>query len=516
MKKLFAVILVLLFATPCFAADYYVAQTAAGSGNGTSCGNADALADLSWGAGNMVAPGDTLHLCGTLTSQLVLGASGTNNTTGRITIKFEDNAKFSAAYWGTTTDAAIYGTGKSYLLIDGGTNGIIECSANGTALANQQNASGIYLTDATNVEIKKITAQTLYVRTANSADANYYGVAVYFNNSSSDISVHDCNLSDSGAGIYAEFGVGGQNLSFYNNTMDDFGQGVLVAARGAGATMSSLLIYNNNLHKSFTWSGNASIHTNGIHIFTDDGGATSSLTGLRIYGNTITGVCGTNSTSLGMFIESYSDANTIVAPRIYNNVFAYDSNPGEGCGNGVILMERPYQAVIANNTFYSPTADFSNDISLGFYDEQTEGNIVVNNLHENSFMPVQMALGTDAVDVCNYNAYPSSAGIRFNYGSYAQYVYTYPPSGGWKEVSGFDVNSIQAASYINSTTYKLSVGSTAIGAGCSTNCGGVDLTAYFTTDKDGNTRTGTWDIGAMEYYEQGNKHGVTSMGVSKK
>ena len=30
---------------------------------------------------------------------------------------------------------------------------------------------------------------------------------------------------------------------------------------------------------------------------------------------------------------------------------------------------------------------------------------------------------------------------------------------------------------------------------------GVDLSVYFTNDRDGNTRTGTWDIGAYEYGE---------------
>jgi hypothetical protein len=28
---------------------------------------------------------------------------------------------------------------------------------------------------------------------------------------------------------------------------------------------------------------------------------------------------------------------------------------------------------------------------------------------------------------------------------------------------------------------------------------GTSLSTYFTTDKDGKTRTGTWDIGAYEY-----------------
>jgi len=45
---------------------------------------------------------------------------------------------------------------------------------------------------------------------------------------------------------------------------------------------------------------------------------------------------------------------------------------------------------------------------------------------------------------------------------------------------------------------------------------GKDLSAIFTVDRLGLTRTVPWSIGAYEYVETGSIHGVTSMGVSKK
>ena len=49
---------------------------------------------------------------------------------------------------------------------------------------------------------------------------------------------------------------------------------------------------------------------------------------------------------------------------------------------------------------------------------------------------------------------------------------------------------------VTSNTYKLSASSPAIGAAS-------NMSAYYTTDYDGNGRTGTWDIGAYEYTASG-------------
>jgi hypothetical protein len=57
---------------------------------------------------------------------------------------------------------------------------------------------------------------------------------------------------------------------------------------------------------------------------------------------------------------------------------------------------------------------------------------------------------------------------------------------------GYDTTGVNANPDYNVTTYILNSTSPAINVG-------TDLSAYFTTDKAGNTRSGTWDIGAYEY-----------------
>jgi len=75
-----------LCSIPAFSADFFIAQSAVGDASGSSCANAHAISGLTWGSGNNVAAGDTLHLCGTITTAITVGTSGTAGNI--ITIKF--------------------------------------------------------------------------------------------------------------------------------------------------------------------------------------------------------------------------------------------------------------------------------------------------------------------------------------------------------------------------------------------------------------------------------------------
>ena len=72
-------------------------------------------------------PGDTVNLWGTFTTPLSLTNSGTSGSP--ITFYFEPNTRFSAPYWPTA--GAIQFNFNSNLVVDGGVNGLIECTANG-------------------------------------------------------------------------------------------------------------------------------------------------------------------------------------------------------------------------------------------------------------------------------------------------------------------------------------------------------------------------------------------------
>src|ERR1017187_2879848 len=74
------------------AASVYVAQTAAGSANGSSCANAYALTffntSVNWGSGtSQIGAGTTVHLCGTISSPLSAQGSGISGSP--VTIVFD-------------------------------------------------------------------------------------------------------------------------------------------------------------------------------------------------------------------------------------------------------------------------------------------------------------------------------------------------------------------------------------------------------------------------------------------
>ena len=76
MKKLFLTIILLLFAIPVFATDYYVTQSGAGNKDGTAIGDAWDVSQFN--ALSADYSGDTFYFSGTITSEVDVGVYGTS------------------------------------------------------------------------------------------------------------------------------------------------------------------------------------------------------------------------------------------------------------------------------------------------------------------------------------------------------------------------------------------------------------------------------------------------------
>jgi len=129
-------LLCLLFSASARGEDFYISQTAQGGDTGLDCANAHSVSWFNmsgnWGTGaGKISAGDTVHLCGTITTSLVAQASGSSGLP--INILFETDAKISKAVCGS--NGCINTNSKTYITIDGGTNGIIESTTMGTGLA---------------------------------------------------------------------------------------------------------------------------------------------------------------------------------------------------------------------------------------------------------------------------------------------------------------------------------------------------------------------------------------------
>ena len=172
-KLLLAVMFVILAASFSAASDIYIAQNATGGNTGADCADAHAASwfnsSSNWGSSaGKIGPGTTVHLCGTFTAPagssgyLTFQASGTSGNP--ITLLFESGAVLTATYW---SGPVISVGANNYVTINGGTNGIIQATANGTNMANHQdNGAGVdcgSVNICSDILVENLTIANLYV-----------------------------------------------------------------------------------------------------------------------------------------------------------------------------------------------------------------------------------------------------------------------------------------------------------------------------------------------------------------
>lgn len=355
MKKLFLYLSLffgMLLSSPLSkATDTYFAQTAAGAANGTSCANAYAWTDGTHGinvAGNWIA-GNVLHLCGTIASNVTAQGDGTSGHV--ITIRFEPGAKFSTAAF---SGSYIKPNGHSYLLIDGGTNGIIENTANGTLLANQVASTAIDMYQACghDIEIKNLTIQNMYVREPNnttdvSAGTNSEGILAI--GCGNNIHIHHNTINNAHASVQLACGHATcTNWEVDHNTLSAFTWGVrTTTGNNSSVALDHVYIHDNDITITQNWCCNgANFHIDGL--FADASGSVDgagSIDFLYQYNNYIHGDGGSPGPSGWIYDNQNNHHN-----YIFNNVLAQGS-PGNGASDGYITYGiNASDFLIANNT----------------------------------------------------------------------------------------------------------------------------------------------------------------------
>jgi hypothetical protein len=351
--------------------DIYFAQNAAGSNNGSSCANAYAYNDGTngWNVSNQQVAGNTLHVCGTITipsGSNAITFVNSGNSSSPITLKFEQNAILQAAYFGSGGNSAINVNGKSYITIDGGSNGIIMNYANGTAGAstcpgvsntgngscsNQQAASLIEADCATNCEIKNLTLGPDYVRASSGdgAPCNFSNEGAIFisgSAASDNFTIHDNTIHDGRWINTLEFG-NGSNFQFYNNTVYASGHAIAVEI-GANSTFDGMYFYGNHIYDFTEWAGNSCFHNNSIHVFQSGANTTGSITHLYIYNNEFDGSL-QNSTN-HIYLEPNGSVKSVGSAWIFNNVLTFAGD--ETGGDGILGATAGSTSIfVANNTF---------------------------------------------------------------------------------------------------------------------------------------------------------------------
>lgn len=472
------IILCFICAVPAYAEDIYITKEASGDDTGASCANAHSATWFNtagnWGDGaDKITAGDTVHLCGTFsfdanTSGLTFKGSGTNGNP--ITLLWEKDAIVQSPYFaaggGNLAGGIVMGSDLSYLTLDGGTNGIIQNTANGDALANQRASAAISAWNCDNCTVQNLTVRNIYVAvqgqvTIGNNERETKGIFFY----GSNFTVANNTFHDCGWCIHGSFADGDDTISIYGNTIYNFGHAIAIASGVASASVSNVFIYNNNMYDPSSWSASGCpSHHDGLHVFGVSNGA--KITGFYFYNNFLWGDWGYCPT--GMI---YVEGNITVDNQYYwNNVFRVDSTTIENTNGWVGIFAAASETGVCrflNNTIIGPA---TGDMGLALGLKAHPDLLVENNLIHNIGNPMQLYPKTGGTTVVDYNLYGlfgNLSGNSFIYitdetAPYGTFLNTFAA---WKTTTGLDANSVQNNTPLLNTDGSPQEGSPAIDIG---------------------------------------------------
>ena len=498
MRKLGLLLFFLCSALPLKAKDLYFAANQAGSGSGAGCSAAKSITYLAgttnWGTGAaQVGPGTTIHLCGTFVGtpgQQLIVVRWNGTATAPITIKFETNAVLTAPYWSAL--GAINANNLNYIVVDGGTNGLIKNTANGTGLGYAQDSRAIYMQFCNNCTVQHLTIANMYVRKSISDLAVRQTAVncVYFvganNFTINHITCHDAGWAVNGFG---------NNFTLEYSVLYNIDHGL---AFGPAGTTSGFSIHDNHIHDYVNWDSTTNAyHHDGLHMWGQQGGV---VTNGVIYNNVFDGDSGVNITG-HIYLQ-----DSIKYVSVYNNVFLVPPTRTlqvlwfSGITNG-LLPGGPATGNSAYNNFIRAgghqrgSAIFANS-QLNF--------TAVNNvlLGGNADISIQGNTTFSSLGI-NNNIYEDIYADSGSLNAFSMLGHSYHTLASWQAACHCDSGSkLLPLAQINvSSLGQLLAGSPGISAAHNLMSLTTGSLAPLSKDKVGALRqtSGNWDIGAYKY-----------------
>jgi hypothetical protein len=519
-----------LLSLPCFgsASNIYITSSGSAAGSCTSNVKTPSFFNSSsnWGSGStQIGPGTVVTICGTFTgtaggSEFNFQASGTSGNPITLLCDTVSPCNLTSPYWGT--GGAINISGYSYVVVDGngagGTNGIIQDTANGDGKTYQQDSVAILGPCTPGCEIRNWLVENLYVSTGTGSHSFNEDGFYYTNGSTQGISIHD-NVAHDIHWILTllNFGATDSGLFVYNNYFYNMDHGIAVGIETTGYVWTNLQIHDNHFGSTAVWDTGVAdaYHHDGIHFYPYCNGSSScdsTYVSGYVWNNLFDGNWGVNNTAF-LFCENYE-----VNLWVFNNVFN-NNQSGVNLNNGATECGGPGSENL-NNTYLGVTAQTTPMFAQGC---NGVGNCSGNNMtsQNNAFaaitsffyVPNDFAPTTDGLD---YNAYLDC--LNGSGGNecwvYLSNQYTAGQFSSWQsEISSALCTGCEAHSFYNATNSLTSVGvpnsgSPVLGAGknLTSLCNGSNPTQYLCYDTSaGNSRapvarpsTGAWAIGAYE------------------
>jgi|ERR1035437_221101 hypothetical protein len=419
--------------------------------------------------------GDTVHLVGTFTGGITITNSGT--TVNPITFLFEPNAKFSVP----TFSGVLIQCNQSNVVIDGGQNGIIEATANGTGLAYSNDFAAIQISGAFGVLVKNLLIQNLYVNVAGS-DENGATAGIEIYNTCGNITVTNCVIHDMKAGIWIAFGAGCSNILYSHCTAYNCNWGGGAGDTGSSSTLNGLTVDHCHFYNWQNWDDNGDWdHHNGFYCWAGQGagGLASNVT---YSANHVGPGYGAHNTA-GLFISGNVDAILV-----FNNLF--DASDGSSPANAQLNVGLSSSSTtrIFNNTFIGAQGF---DIGGGG-GVSTSSFLAFNNEFYNCSFPIELWNNVTYTFWSDTNNFYSAAGNQqfnaSNNGNGAFYNFA-----GWQSYGGYgspwDAHSTASNPNLNNL-YEPQANSPLLGAGV--------YNSLVAVDYNGVTRPNPPSIGAFE------------------
>lgn len=471
-----------------WAEDIYIAQNTAGLDNGSSCANAHSAVwfntATNWALGvGKISGGDTAHLCGIITSQMVARASGTAGNV--ITIFFEPSAKLSQAVCPIT---GCFNTNqKSFLVLNGGTNGVVENTNNGTSptYGNELSSIGINAVNSSNLEIMNLTIRNMYVHTVDLADDQVsYSDVNAIRYSGSNVRIHHNVLHDAGWAIFHVLRDGNTNIEIDNNEIYNSSHGVTLGGFGA-LTVSVVRVHNNHTYDFGNWDTTSNkYHHDGIHVYGVSGGVVNDL---DIYNNLYDGNCGNHMTGL-IYSSGGDTGERWERMRVFNNVLKCTT-----LVNGQLWLVRGNNFEIYNNTIIG--ASTSTCVKLSDLTDVKVKNNVLSSCNYFLHFQLPAVTFTNAATDMNYNIYADQQTQAWHWEAVCPFCKDIAI---WRTNCGCDESSTYNASLLLDSIGHPTEGSPVIGAGANlTILGNPDL------NKDkvliARPSSGAWTAGAYNF-----------------
>jgi hypothetical protein len=486
MRRLFFFIFIIFIChvSTVWAANWYVDKDASGSNNGASWTNAwVSFSAINWSS---VKPGDTIYISGGTTSkiyyeQLHINASGSDGSP--ITIKVGEESEHDGTVIITNRNGHGVYIGRDYITINGNVDNEQRIRITGSS------GGGVFGSSSHHIILTYLEIDN----NGDTGEGHESGIELnWFDGSGFQAEISYCKIYDNSQDqIKLSGGTGPQGyvrFQIHHNEIfklhDD----------GIESDSYGVDFYENVIH-----TVEVEYATSGAHI----DGAAMNAGYHRVYNNVFYNLRGGNACIYPNLFKGTSDGHI----RIYNNLVYNDLPLGELYPmKGLefapqMSMNYVSDVIIANNIFSGMPRIGA---SLWFTDNMVDFYFVNNIIHNCDRLKDNVAFVTgdgtytdgswgDGADVTiDYNIMhagpegrnPMAISYRENWGYYDDFI---EQSDCQEHING-NVDPLLDANY------KPQAGSLAIG-------NGVDMSAYFTTDMDGNTRSGSWDIGAFEGYD---------------